>query len=78
MDEKQLLESMKQQALKDIEALLKNQVGIAYDQAVELAAQKLKDAIPGQADDAIIAVVVAAMKPVLKELLLEQIEKVAA
>ena len=47
-------------------------------EAIELAAQKLKDAIPGQADDAIIAVVVAAMKPVLKELLLEQIEKVAA
>lgn len=78
MEAQQLVENMKQQALKDLEVLLKNQVGVAYDEAIELAAQKLKDAIPGQADDAIIAVVVAAMKPVLKELLLEQIEKVAA
>ena len=78
MEGTQLLDSMKVQALKDIEVLLKNQVGVAFDAAIELAGDKLKTAIPGEIDDAIIAMVVASLKPVLKEQLLAQIEKIAA
>ena len=78
METAQLLESMKVQALKDVEVLLKNQVGVAFDEAIELAAGKLKTAIPGEVDDAIIAMVVASLKPVLKEQLLAQIEKISA
>lgn len=78
MEAKELLEAAKAQALKDLEVLLKNQVAVAYDAAIAMAAGKVKEAIPGQADDVIIDVVVASLKPVLKELLLQQIEKVAA
>ena len=78
MSEVQLLEGMKAQALKDLEVLLKNQVSVAFDQAIELAAGKLKEAIPGDIDDAIIAMVVGSLKPVLKEQLLAQIEKISA
>lgn len=74
----ELLEGMKVQALKDLEVLLKNQVGVAFDAAIELAASKLKEAIPGEIDDAIIVMVVASLKPVLKEQLLAQIEKISA
>ena len=74
----ELLEGMKVQALKDLEVLLKNQVGVAFDAAIELAAGKLKEAIPGEIDDAIIVMVVASLKPVLKEQLLAQIEKISA
>ena len=78
MTGEELLQAAKVQALKDLEVLLKNQVGVVYDGAIQLAAQKLKEAIPGQVDDAVIDVVVAALSPVLKEQLLLQIEKVSA
>ena len=78
MEASQLLEASKVQALKDLEVLLKNQVGVAFDAAIELAAGKLKEAIPGEIDDTIIAMVVTSLKPVLKEQLLTQIEKISA
>lgn len=78
METQVIVEKMKAQGLKDLEVLLKNQVTVAYDEAIELAAGKLKDVIPGEIDDAIITMVVASLKPVLKEMLLAQIEKVAA
>ena len=78
METQELITKMKEQALKDIETLLKNQVGVAYDEAIELASAKLKAAIPGEVDDVIINMVVSSLKPLLKDLLLAQIEKVAA
>lgn len=77
MEASQLLEASKVQALKDIEVLLKNQVAVAYDAAIGLAASKVKTAIPGQVDDMIIDLVIASLGPVLKEQLLAQIEKIA-
>lgn len=78
MEASQLLEASKVQALKDLEVLLKNQVGVAFDAAIELAAGKLKEAIKGPVDDAVIDMIVAALSPVLKEQLLAQIEKISA
>jgi hypothetical protein len=78
MAAKDLMAKMKEQALKDVETLLKNQVEVAYDEAIELASKELAEKIPGQVDDAVINMVVAALAPTLKAKLLEQIEKVAA
>lgn len=74
----ELIETMKAQALKDIEALLKNQLAVAYDPAVAVVADKLKGFFPGQIDDAAIDIIFNAIKPLLKEELLKQVEKVSA
>lgn len=78
MEVQAVLDLAKAQALKDLETLLKNQVELVYNQAISLAAAKAKEAIPGQIDDVVIDVFVASLSPVLKALLLEQIEKIAA
>lgn len=74
----ELLKKMEVQAKKDVAALLKNQVALAYDVAVDEAAKKLKEVIPGQIDDAVIALVIPALAPLLKGELVKQIEKLEA
>lgn len=75
MEAQELVEAMKVQAIKDGKALVKNQIELAYDPAVELAVAKLSAAIPGQMDDVILNLVKANVAPILKASILEVIEK---
>ena len=74
----ELLKQMEVQAKKDVALLLKNQIAIAFDKAVEAGADEIKKAIPGQIDDAIIAMIVPVITPVIKEELLKLIGKIEA
>lgn len=80
MDNKtqQLLEAMKEQGLKDLKVLVKNQVAIAYDPAVAIAVEKAKALIPGNWDDAFIDIIVKTAGPILKEELMKALEKLDA
>ena len=69
----ELLKQMEVQAKKDLAALLKNQLDLAFEVATKVAAEKLKAAIPGQVDDAIIDMVVPALSPIVKAELLKAI-----
>lgn len=71
----ELLKKMEAQAKKDVAALLKNQIELAFEAAVLHAAEEVKAKIPGTVDDAIISIVVPVVVPVIKAELLKQIEK---
>jgi hypothetical protein len=72
----ELQEKLKNVLLKNAEQLAKDVIEVGYDDAVELAKAKLKEAIPGTVDDAVIEMVAAALVPALKTALLEQIQKI--
>lgn len=74
----ELLKQMEAQAKKDVALLLKNQVALAFDKAVEAGANEIKAKIPGNIDDAILALVVPVITPVIKEELLKLISKIEA
>jgi hypothetical protein len=74
----ELAKKAKAVALKHIEEMVKEQIELVFDDAVELAAGKLKEAIPGQADDVVINLIVSALKAPLKAALLEQAGKIYA
>ncbi len=76
MDE--LLKQMEVQAKKDVAALLKNQIGIGFEAGVKVAADKLKELIPGQVDDAVIDMIAPKFAELMKEQLLLQIAKLEA
>lgn len=63
------------QAKQDLKAMVLNQVALAFDPAMQLAADKLKVAIPGQVDDAVIDVVMASLLPIGHKELVAQVEK---
>lgn len=74
----ELLKQMEAQAKKDVAALLKNQVALAFEVAVAQGASKLKEAIKGPVDDAVIDLILPAIVPVLKAELVKAIEQLEA
>ena len=71
----ELLKQMEAQAKKDVAALLKNQVELAFEVAVAHAAEEIKAKIPGQIDDAVISLIVPVVVPVIKAELVKAIEQ---
>jgi hypothetical protein len=65
-------------ALKHIEELAKEQVELFFDDALDLAVEELKKAIPGKIDDAVLALIIPAIKEPLKKAILQTLDKIYA
>lgn len=74
----ELLKQMEAQAKKDVAALLKNQIGLAFEAAALIGAGKLKEAIPGEIDDAVINMVAPELIKLIKAEMLAQVAKLEA
>lgn len=74
----EVLKQMEVQAKKDVAVLLKNQVAIGFEAALKEAAEKLKEVIPGDIDNAVIDMFAPKLAELLKEALLAQIAKLEA
>lgn len=72
-----LLESMKEQALKDVKVLIKNQIAIGYDPALEILTIKGKDLLPGEFADSIIDVIAKTAGPIIKDEIVKFLEKLS-
>lgn len=64
--------------LKHAEVFAEGLVKDLYDPAFDSAKDGLKKAIPGQADDALIELILGTLKPIMKQELLAQVEKLSA
>lgn len=78
MEFQEVMDLAKAQALKDVEALFKNQVNVVFEPAANAALEKLKAIIPGNIDDSIINTFAPQLVELLKQELLAQVEKVSA
>lgn len=68
---------MVEQAKAITEVALEQVIEATYDKSFELIVEEIKKAIPGQVDDAVLAVIAPAIKPKVKELVLAQVEKIS-
>lgn len=59
------------------EVALEQVIEATYDKSFELIVAEIKKAIPGQVDDAILAVIAPAIKPQVKASVLAQVEKIS-
>lgn len=71
------MEEVKHDVLAGIEQALEAFVEKAYDPVVDGLLKELADKIPGGIDDAVIAALAPSLKPVVRSLLLAQIEKIS-
>lgn len=71
------MEEVKQEVLAGTEVALEAFVEKAYEPVVDGLLNKLKEAIPGTVDDVFINAAAPMLKPIAKQLLLEQIEKIS-
>lgn len=74
----ELLKQMEVQAKKDVALLLKNQIALAFDAAINAGAEEIKKSVPGTIDDAIISLILPVITPVIKAELIKAIEKLEA
>ena len=72
----ELKDLAKESLLKNGEAFVAGVLGDVYDPAFALAKAKLKEAIPGAVDDAIIDMIAGVLQPSLKEILLAEVAKI--
>lgn len=71
------MEEVKEAALAGVEVSLELFVEKAYEPVVDGLLKELAAQIPGGIDDAVIAALAPSLKPVVKQLLLAQIEKIS-
>lgn len=71
------MEEVKEAALAGVEVSLELFVEKAYEPVVDGLLKELAEKIPGNIDDAVIAALAPSLKPVVKQLLLAQIEKIS-
>lgn len=77
-DKMELKEQAKQIALKHAEEMMKELVDVCMEPALIEAKEAIKQAIPGQIDDAVLEVMFAALMDPAKAALKAQIEKIHA
>lgn len=71
-------ELVKKALLKHAEVFAEGLTNDLYGPAFDAAIEALKKAIPGQVDDAILALIGANLKPIFKQEIMKQIEKISA
>lgn len=70
------LEELKKDVLNAVEALVKKQLELKFDEAMNKALEKAKEAIPGEKYDFLVDIVGSKLVPVAKEELLKLADKI--
>lgn len=69
---------LQEEVLAGVEMSLEKFVEVSYEKIVDGLLETLKEKIPGSVDDMFIEAAAPMLKPIAKELLLAQIEKISA